>query len=164
MGRRQKYTGEVLQDLIELSTEEFCAKYPNENRDNARALKSYHKRKKAKMERLPGHEDAPEGAEGWWQTALSNPNDPENPTIVTQYRGVTHDTDPEALAEVYEPATPARITPTKRKRAERLGKQILVFGDSQIGYHRVYDQEGNDSLIPTHSEEALSVLTQINAI
>jgi hypothetical protein len=39
----------------------------------------------------------------------------------------------------------------------------LVFGDSQIGYHRVYDEEGNDSLIPTHSEEALSVLTQINA-
>lgn len=39
----------------------------------------------------------------------------------------------------------------------------MVFGDSQIGYHRVYDEEGNDELIPTHSEEALSVLAQINA-
>lgn len=66
-------------------------------------------------------------------------------------------------SEVFEPAVAANIRPTRRKRAERLGRQLLVFGDSQIGYHRVYDSEGNDELIPTHSEEALRVITQINA-
>lgn len=65
--------------------------------------------------------------------------------------------------ETFEPATPAKITPTRRKRIQTIGRLLLVFGDSQIGYHRVYDEEGNESLIPTHSEEALSILTQINA-
>lgn len=70
---------------------------------------------------------------------------------------------PKNTGEVFEPATPANIRPTKRKKAQRPYRQILVFGDSQIGYHRLYDEEGNDFLSPTHSEEALSVLTQINA-
>ena len=105
-------------------------------------------------------ENAPEGAENWWQVVTANPDDPENPIVTTAYRGITSTKD---LQTVYEPAAPARITPTRRKRATELGKKILVFGDSQIGYHRVYDAEGNDHLIPTHSEEALSVICQINA-
>lgn len=71
--------------------------------------------------------------------------------------------NPEDGAEIFEAATPAKISPTKRKRAERLGRSILVFGDSQIGYHRLYDEDGQDYLLPTHSEEALNVIAQLNA-
>lgn len=84
---------------------------------------------------------------GEWETTTNHGYDYTNPANV----------------EVFEPATPAKITPTRRKRIEKLGRTLLVFGDSQIGYHRLYDQEGNDRLVPTHSEEALSILTQINA-
>lgn len=96
-----------------------------------------------------------------WETSAYDKEKQE--WVTTTNHGYEYKPTPDSLAEVFEPATPAKITPTKRKRAERIGKLILVFGDSQIGYHRVYDEEGNDSLIPTHSEEALSVLTQINA-
>jgi hypothetical protein len=96
-----------------------------------------------------------------WEVSAFNPKTEEWTTATNH--GYEYNQNPEDFAEVYEPAVAANITPTKRKRAERMGKQILVFGDSQIGFHRVYDQEGKDSLIPTHSESALSVLTQINA-
>lgn len=96
-----------------------------------------------------------------WEVAAYDTE--EGGWVTTTLSSYDHLPDPEALGQIYEAATPANITPTTRERAERIGKQILVFGDSQIGYHRVYDSEGNDSLIPTHSEEALSVLTQINA-
>jgi hypothetical protein len=97
-----------------------------------------------------------------WEVSAFNPKTEEWTTAINH--GYDYTPAAEDLAEVFEPAAPAKITPTKRKRAERIGKQILVFGDSQIGYHRLYDEEGNDYLQPTHSEEALSVLTQLNAV
>lgn len=69
----------------------------------------------------------------------------------------------EDKADVYTPATPAEIRPTRRKRAQRIGRAALVFGDTQIGYRRVYDQDGNDSLLPTHDEDVLDIIRQINA-
>lgn len=112
------------------------------------------------MERLPDHTGAKDGAVKWWEVVTANPEDPENPIVTRAYAGTAVQ---EGLAEVFEPATPAKITPTKRKRAETIGRTLLVFGDSQIGYHRVYDEEGNDELIPTHSEEALKVIELLNA-
>ena len=49
MGRRQLWTGEKLRDLFELSLDELVAKY-GEDKNKLRALKSYHKRKAARME------------------------------------------------------------------------------------------------------------------
>jgi hypothetical protein len=94
-----------------------------------------------------------------WEVSAFDPKTQEWTTAVNHGYDYTPTVDP----EVFAPAEAARITPTKRKRAERIGKQILVFGDSQIGYHRLYDDEGKDYLQPTHSEEALSVVTQLNA-
>lgn len=75
-----------------------------------------------------------------------------------------HLPEPDELAQQFEPAVQARITPTRRKRIQTIGRQLLVFGDSQIGYHRVFDPAtGENELIPTHSESALSVVTQLNA-
>lgn len=153
MGRRQLWTGEKLRDLFELSLEELEQKY-GEDRGKLRALKSYHRRKAERMEQ-----------EGrlykTWEVSAFNHQTGEWET--TTNHGYEYGTDPSDLAETFEPATPAKITPTKRRRAAKLGRQLLVFGDSQIGYHRVYDEEGNDELIPIHSEEALSVIQQVNA-
>jgi len=95
-----------------------------------------------------------------WEVAM---RDTEGEWNVQTLHSYDHRPDPTNIAEEFEPAVQAKISPTKRKRAERLGKQILVFGDSQIAYHRLYDEDGVDYLLPTHSEETLSVITQINA-
>lgn len=50
-------------------------------------------------------------------------------------------------------AQPAKITPSRRKPAERDHKTIYVFSDAQIGYRRLED----GSLLPLHDERALSV-------
>lgn len=151
MGRPQEWTGEKLRDLMELSIDDLCAKYQDQDRNKLRALQSYHKRKATRMEQ-----------EGrlykTWEVSAFNQQTQEWETTTNHGYEYTPD-----VQEVFEPAEAARITPTKRKRAQRVGRQILVFGDSQIGYHRVYDEEGNDELIPIHSEEALSVIQQINA-
>lgn len=110
----------------------------------------------------PKPEKNPEVVEGrlykTWETSAYDKELGE--WVTTTNHG--YDYTPQADPEVFEPAPRAKITPTRRKRIQRLGRKILVFGDSQIGYHRVYDGE-EDQLIPTHSEEALSVLTQVNA-
>ena len=141
--------------------------YPAYKKSSIQGLKSKWsgkiKRGEIPMPQTPEQEPTP--VEGrlykTWEVSAFDPNLGE--FVTTTNHGYDFAQTPDNLAEVFEPAVAAKITPTKRKRAERLGRQILVFGDSQIGFHRVYDQEGNDELIPTHSEEALSVLTQINA-
>lgn len=71
--------------------------------------------------------------------------------------------NPEDILAKFEPATPAKITPTKRKKAKNLGDFILVYGDAQIGYRRFIDPETDEqSFHPLHSEAALSVVNQLN--
>lgn len=176
MGRPQKWVGEKLNDLLLLNIDELCIKYPDEERNKLRALKSYHIRKMEKMERETGqdnnfgdilklHNMTPELAQefqeqGFHVGFIKNAEGEIEYTIPLPNAKRRGYVDPEQ----FTPAEAAKITPTKRKRAERLGRQILVWGDSQIGYLRTYDGEGNDELVPTHSEEALSVLTQLNAV
>jgi len=151
MGRKAKWQGEDLRNLLTLPLEELKQKYPNIDYDKLRAERSYWKRKMEQEGKLYKT----------WETSAYDKKKQE--WVTATNHGYIYEPDPETLAETFEPVEPAKITPTRRKRAERLGRQLLVFGDTQIGYRRVYDSEGNDELIPTHSEEVLSVLSQINA-
>lgn len=148
----RRYTKQEIDQLIN-DTEEFIKLHPEKTRNQIKTLRNYY-RKKAGMEQ-----------EGrlykTWETSAFNKEKGEWTTTVNH--GYEYTPDIDSLAEVYEPAVQAKITPTRRKRVETLGRTLLVFGDSQIGYHRVYDSAGNDTLVPTHSEEALSVVTQLNA-
>ena len=53
----------------------------------------------------------------------------------------------------FQPAQPAKITPSRRRPVERNHKTIYVFSDAQIGYRRLED----GSLLPIHDERALEV-------
>lgn len=53
----------------------------------------------------------------------------------------------------FTPASPAKITPTRRKPEERDHRVLYVFSDAQIDYRRMED----GSLEPIHDERALSV-------
>jgi hypothetical protein len=168
MGRKLNWFGDNLYWLLNEDVGKLYSRYPSHSTDKLRALKSYHTKKLKKdlsyMPPTPSPESEPTIPDGRlvksWDVSAFNRETNEWET--KRNEAYDHQTlgNP---AEVFEPAIQAKITPTKRKRAQRVGRQLLVFGDSQIGFHRVYDQEGNDSLIPTHSEEALSVITQINA-
>ena len=158
-------------NLLNLPIAELCRLYPDYTKDSLKGKKAYWKKqlKEGKITMPPSPEQEPTPHHGQlerrlyktWETSAYDKEKQE--WVTTTNHGYEYKPDPTELAETYEPATPAKITPTRRKRVETLGRNILVFGDSQIGYHRVYDEEGNDSLIPTHSEEALSVVTQLNA-
>lgn len=174
MGRSAKWVGDDLYNLLNLPIQKLTKIYPDYKRDTLKGKKAYWTKKlqngEIKMPPSPEHEPQPQQGQlpdpvgrlyKTWETSAFNKETGEWTT--TTNHGYDYSPSPEDIAEVFEPAIQAKITPTKRKRAQRVGRQILVFGDSQIGYRRVYDQEGNDELIPTHSEEALSVIQQLNA-
>lgn len=56
----------------------------------------------------------------------------------------------------WQPATPARITPSRRKPIERDHNVLLVFGDMQIDYRRI-----NDDLVPIHDEAAIAAFIEL---
>lgn len=65
-------------------------------------------------------------------------------------------------AEEFPAATPAKITPSRRKPAVRDHKTIVVFGDSQIDYRRIIDSKtGETQLVPIHDERAIDIATLI---
>lgn len=55
-------------------------------------------------------------------------------------------------------ATPAKITPSRRKAVQRDHKSVFVFGDTQVGYRRTIDYETKEeTLLELHDEKAMSV-------
>lgn len=66
--------------------------------------------------------------------------------------------------DIYPRAESARITPTKRKRAERLARLILVYGDGQVGYRRIIDPRTQEQeLLPLHNVAMHNIIQQLNA-
>jgi len=164
----QRWVGEHLWNLLNKEPAELTKLYPSYSKDTLKGKRSYWKKqlREGKIQMPPTPEQEPTEHIGrlykTWETSAFNKETQEWTT--TTNHGYEYTPDPMELAETYTPAVQAKITPTKRKRLETLGKTILVFGDSQIGYHRVFDPAtGEQELIPTHSEAALSIVTQLNA-
>jgi len=66
--------------------------------------------------------------------------------------------------DIYPRAESARITPTRRKRAERIAKLILVYGDGQVGFRRIINPRTQEQeLLPLHDEAAHNIIKQLNA-
>lgn len=60
--------------------------------------------------------------------------------------------------EPFEPAKPARISPSRRKPAKRDHTSIFVFSDAQVDYRRVLDHESQrEELVPLHDERAMKL-------
>ena len=62
------------------------------------------------------------------------------------------------LEDFISQADPVRISPTRRKPAQRDHKRIFAFGDSQIDYRQI-----NGELVPTHDERALTIVRMMCA-
>lgn len=171
---KAKWTGADLWNLLNLPVRELLVIYPSEKRNTLKGKKHYWKTKlqKGEIEMPPSPEVSQSNPEreqlieelvdgnlvsqidGWWDVVTSNPEDPENPIVTRAYKHSTkvrpQDEDP---TEIFLPATPARITPSRRKPPVRDHKILYVFSDAQIDYRRKESGE----LEPIHDERALRV-------
>lgn len=162
MGRKKAYPSEFYDELCEMDFNEFCNKYPNEDRNKLNALRRYH-RKARGMEQEPISglsRTPPDGSIGWHEVVTANPDDPENPIVTPAFRGrIERDVD-----DVYPQIEPDVIKPTKRKQIERIGRLAMTYGDGQVGFRRIIDPLTEEMrLVPSHNVEMHRIILQMNA-
>lgn len=141
---RQKWSGQDGQNLLKLSIEELVKHYPNQTKQNLirrkqeKAMESEGRLSKRWTVSAYDHKD------GEWKKA-------EN-------RSYEYPTDNSELFNDWKPATPARITPSRRKPIERDYKTLLVFGDMQADFRR----DENLELQPLHDVRAINAMIQLS--
>lgn len=172
--RKHKWSGEKLSDLVHLTYQQFITKHPEIDKNRWRATRKYwlNKIKTGETEMPPRPEIEPtqpnperetvseevidgqivQTVDGWYEMLTANPEDPENPIVTRLYKHSTT-TRPENVNELWQPVPAARITPSRRKAANRDHRRYFVFGDAQMGYRRLDD----DTLEPLHDERAMRV-------
>ena len=176
-----RWTGVDLWNLLNLPMAKLVGLYPEYTKDTLKGKKAYWKAKLRKGEiKMP--ENSPTGAEGgergfedilrlhnlspelaqqftdqgYHIGYIKNSEGEIEYTIPLPHARGRGSIDPESLGFV--PATPARITPNKRKPVERPYKVIFAFSDAQIDYRRT-----DEGLEPIHDERALKVARMICA-
>lgn len=134
--------GEDLENLITLSTEELLQLYPEQNEKNIIRRKQEYRKKLRMDERKLAKE---------WTVAAYDKADQE-------WKYATNQSFVYEQNEERWQASPAKITPTRRKSVDRDYKTIFVFSDLQAGYRRVMDYDTKeDLLLPLHDERAMKV-------
>ena len=139
-----------LLDLIELQIK-YQDKAPKDQR-SLNQLKRYY-RKTGTMERLRDEpKEAPIGRlKNRWDVSAFNREAGEWTT--TQNSSYEYLVDNSEIFADWKPATPARITPSRRKPIQRDHEVLLAFGDMQVDYRRI-----DDELIPIHDVAAINAL------
>ncbi len=166
MPRRSHWVGRDLHNLLTLPIAELVRLYPQWTEGTLKGKKAYHKKKHQgmTMEQLPENPTVNQATEevvdgnlvsqidGWYEVVTK---DAEG--VAHTHRLYKHSTKVRPLGqeavEQFEPATPARITPSRRKPVERAYRSLFVFSDAQIDYRRMED----GSLEPIHDERAIKV-------
>lgn len=181
------WTGENLSNLLELSIEELVVLYPDQSVANLKRRKQeYTKKLGEAVEQLPSpdkresREDLT-AFEKLLERSGVNPNDVADITRMNVYQSSMKDEngqwntiDQYAMQikprkkdthEAFQPIEPAKITPTRRKKLAKASmKQILIYGDQQIGHRRRIDPVTDETeIIPTHNVAMGRVIHQVNA-
>lgn len=87
----------------------------------------------------------------WDVSAFSRDRDEWTTTVNHSYEYISE-------KEPFSPATPARITPSRKKPRQRNYESIFVFGDAQVDYRRILNHEsGKEELVPIHDERAMKL-------
>ena len=148
---RRFWAGDNLHNLLTKTVDELVQLYPDSNRKNLqRRQEEYKKKLGDTMEREPTKRVLKKE----WEVSAFNRETNEWDT--TMNHGYEHETDYEEMFKDWKPATPARITPSRRKPIVRDHKTLLVFGDMQIDFRRV-----NDDLEPIHDKRAVQALLDL---
>lgn len=169
---KAKWTGDDLWYLLNKPLGFLVERYPAEKKNTLKGKRNYWKTKylNGEIEMPPSPEATqpnPEretftqevidgqlvsSIEGWYEVVTK---DAEGEAHV--HRLYKHSTKvrpgSEDATENYPQATPAKITPSRRKPAVRDHKVLFVFSDAQIDYRRL----PNGELLPIHDERAIRI-------
>lgn len=152
MGRITRWEGQDLINLLALDLKTLEKMYGYER--NYLRTARYRKKKEIKEGKILMPEGEPSAPVGklykTWETSAFNHETGEWSTVTNH--GYDYATNPD-LDEVFTPAVPAKITPSKRRPQERDYRTLFVFSDAQIDYRRLED----GSLEPIHDERAIRV-------
>ena len=148
-----------IDDLFTLTLDELQAKYMKpKNKDSLQELRRYY-RKKLNMERAPDPVEPEKRLTGTWESLIKNADGEAEIHTLHKY---AVDFNPDQMA--FEPATPAKITPTRRKRIERVSKFVLAYGDGQVDFRRIIDPVTQEQeMLPLHNVPMLRIIQQFNA-
>lgn len=143
-----KWVGSDLDNLLHKSISELQVLYPNQTIKNL----IRRKQEKKQMEKPKAANDNGRLASTWEMMSKNNDGEPE----VTTLHKYEYAVDNSEMFNNWLPATPARITPSRRKPIERDHNVLLVFGDMQIDYRRI-----DNDLVPIHDEPAIEAMIQL---
>lgn len=138
---RQQWRGKALDDLLTKSIDDLVRLYPNQNKDNL--IRRKQEKTKMESERRLTKE---------WEVSAFNRETNEWETTINH----AYEHSPTILND-WQPASPAKITPSRRKPIERDYKTLLVFGDMQTDFRR----DENLELQPLHDTRAVDVMIQL---
>lgn len=142
---RPRYIDGLLRDVLTLRWPEFHALYPEIKKNTYKGKRSYWKTKLREGKITMPPENAPRPTKTWTVSAFDRVN---NEWTSTENHSYDHSAD---LAEQFEPAAPANITPSRNKPVRRDHRLLFVFSDAQIDYRRLED----GILEPIHDERAI---------
>jgi len=171
MPRQAFWKGDDLYRLLTLKTNELCDLYPQYNSATIKGKKAYWRNKlnrgEIEMPPKPKPENSPESNNFGEILKLHNLSSELAKEFTEQGFHIGYIKNAEGEIEYtiplpnakgkgshmddFTPATPAIITPTKRKPEKRDHKLLYVFSDAQVDYRRLED----GSLEPIHDESAL---------
>lgn len=164
---KQVWEGEHLARLIHWPISKLMEYYPAYTKGTLKGKKAYWTTKinngETPMPRPP--ESGPETAKqhegrlkSTWEVAMRGEDGEWNTHTLHAY---DHTQD---AVETFEPVEPAKIRPTKLKRAKRASKFILAYGDGQVDFRRIIDPvTGESELVPLHNEAVHNIIQQLNA-
>jgi hypothetical protein len=146
---KKRWVGKDLQALLTKSLDELVEIYPEHKRETLARKQRHYKAKGNDMEKAEGGRLSKQ----WEVSAFNRETNEWDTTLNSAYE---YAPDPGEIFKDWQQATPARITPSRRKPIQRDHKTLLVFGDMQIDYRRI-----DNDLIPIHSEPAIQAVLDL---
>lgn len=177
MSAKAKWVGVDLWNLLNLPLAELVKLYPEEKKNTLKGKKAYWKHKVLNGEtQMPPSPEAtqpnPEretyteeiidgnvvsSIQGWYEVVTK---DNEGEAHVHRLHKSSTKVRPtvESLAEQFVPATPARITPSRRKPVDLGYDNIFVFSDVQAGDRHIFNpRTGEYEKVTLHDPRAMRV-------
>lgn len=165
MGRSVMWQGEHLARLIHWSISELMAYYPSYTKGSLKGKRSYWNAKiktgEIAMPPKPANREAsPEVHTGklvkTWEVARGTGEDEWDIVTLHAYDHA-EGAEGRKLTDFVSQADPIRITPSKRKPAQRASRKILVFSDLQVDYRQI-----DGELVPLHDERVINIINMMS--
>jgi hypothetical protein len=159
MGRKPIWTPEDIKNFKEHTVLELRKIYPDKSYQYLREIKRYYMERQPKQ---PSNPDEPSGRlYKTWETSAFNKETGEWETAVNHGYEYTNNKD---VDDLFPQVERAKITPTRRKRAKRLGSLILGYGDGQVDFRIIRDPRTLETeVVPLQNVPMHRIILQMNA-